>query len=397
MKTAYFDCIAGASGDMLLGALLDAGLPLADLQAALDGLHLHEFSLAAKPVMKNGFAATKAEVHVHDHGHARHLHDLCAVVEASHLSPTVKARAIKVFTRICEAEAGIHRESVEHVHLHEVGGTDAIVDICGTLAGLELLGIERIVVSPLPLGRGFIQGAHGRIPLPAPATLALLKGCPIIGSPIDAELVTPTGAALLAELADGFGPIPAMRVDAIGYGAGTRDLAIPNVLRVMLGSTDQALHGVTTEALVQLESNIDSDTAEQLGHLAQNLMAQGALDVAMLPAQMKKDRPGVQIQVLCHPAQAAALEATLFQESSTLGIRRHSVLRDALPRHIEAIATPYGPIHCKIARLPDGTLKVTPEFEDCRAAALASGRPLREIMLAARHTADHHFHLPHAH
>lgn len=392
MKTAYFDCIAGASGDMLIGALLDAGLPLAALQAELDKLHLHEFSLAATPVMKNGFAATKAGVHVHDHAHARHLHDLRAVVEASHLSHAVKSRAIRVFTRICEAEAGIHRESIDAVHLHEVGGTDAIVDVCGTLAGLELLGIGHVVVSPLPLGRGFVHGAHGNIPLPAPATLALLKGCPITGSPIDAELVTPTGAALLAEISDGFGPIPSMTVESIGYGAGTRDLAIPNVLRVLIGTANAPLSGMTTESLVQLESNIDNDTPELLGHLAEHLMAHGALDVIMLPAQMKKDRPGVQIQVLCSPGQASALEAILFQESSTLGIRRHSVQRDSLPRHIEPIATPYGTIRCKVARLPDGSLKIAPEFEDCRAAAQSANLPLREIMHAARHAAEHHFH-----
>lgn len=397
MKTAYFDCIAGASGDMLLGALIDAGLPADHLRELLAGLHLEEFTLEARPVLKNGFAATKVDVHVHDHAHARHLSDLCALVEASTLSPSVKAGAVRVFTRICEAEAGIHRASLESVHLHEVGGVDALVDVCGTLAGIEALGIHRVVVSPVPLGRGFIDAAHGRIPLPAPATLALLRGCPVTSFPLDTESVTPTGAALLVELADAFGPIPSMTVENIGYGAGSRDLAIPNVLRILVGTANGPLPGTITESLVQLETNLDSDTPEALGHLSRQLLAAGALDVTMLPAQMKKDRPGVLLQVLCPPDQSANLESLVFRESRTLGIRRHQVQRDALPRHIEEIATPHGPIRFKVARLPDGTAKIAPEFEDCRAAAERAGLPLRRIMQDAEHAAAHHFHLPHGH
>ena len=397
MKIAYFDCIAGASGDMMLGALLDAGWPEAALRMALSALHIKDFEITVRPVLKNGFAATKVDVTVRDDAPERHLADLRAVVEASHLSASVKARAIAVFTRICQAEANIHRASIDDVHLHEVGGVDAIIDVCGTLAGLEALGIDRVVVSPLPLGRGFVSGAHGRIPLPAPATIALLKGCPVTGSPVDAELVTPTGAAVLAEIAVVFGPIPAMTVGAIGYGAGTRDLPIPNVLRLITGEATGPLPGITTESLVQLETNIDSDSPEVLGHVARQLMAAGALDVAMLPAQMKKDRPGVLLQALCHDHQSAALEAILFQETTTLGIRRLAVQRDALPRTIECIATPHGLIRFKIATLPDGSRKIAPEFDDCQAAAQFTGIPLRQVLADASHAAAHHFQLPHTH
>ncbi len=397
MKTAYFDCVAGASGDMILGALLDAGLPLDTLRDRLAQLRLHDFHLDAARVQKNGIGAIKVDVRVRDDAPERHLADIKAVVEASGLPPRVKERAIRVFTRICEAEAAIHGARVEDVHLHEVGGVDAIVDVCGVLAGLDALGVEQVVVSPLPMGRGFVQCAHGRIPLPAPATLMLLKGCPVVGSPIEKELVTPTGAALLAELADSFGPIPAMTLESVGCGAGTRDLPIPNLIRLLIGETAQHADGLQTETIVQLETNIDSDSPEVLGHVSAALMAAGALDVALVPAQMKKGRPGVIVQVLCRPRQAADLETVLFRETSTLGVRRQWVQRDALPRRAETIATPYGPIRVKIATLPDGQTRIAPEYEDCRAAAITANHPLRRVMEEAAHLAAHHFGVDHHH
>lgn len=397
MKTAYFDCIAGASGDMILGALVDAGWPIEALRAELEKLHLRDFAIEAKPVLKNGFAATKIDVRVSDSAPERRLADLLAVVNGSDLADAVKERAARVFTRICEAEAAIHRASPQEVHLHEVGGVDAIVDVCGALAGMEALGIRAVVSSPLPLGRGFVHGAHGRIPLPAPATLALLKGCPVVGSPIDKELVTPTGAALIVELAGGFGPIPAMTITGIGYGAGTRDLAIPNVLRLVLGDAPGGATGYLTEPLVQLETTIDSDTPEVLGHVSRLLMAAGALDVIQTPAQMKKDRPGTRVEVLARAAEVAELERILFTETSTLGIRRLGVERDSLPRALQCILTPHGLIRVKVATLPDGTAKISAEYDDCRAAAEATGLPLRRIMREAEHAAAHQFQLPHRH
>jgi pyridinium-3,5-bisthiocarboxylic acid mononucleotide nickel chelatase len=235
MKIAYFDCIAGASGDMILGALVDAGLALSDLQARLDALHLPDFRLEARKVSKNAFSATKVDVIVSDDVPERHLGDILSIVEESDLTSEIKEKAIAIFRKIGTAEAAIHGTSLDSVHLHELGGVDTIVDVVGALVGLEALGVDYVVVSPVPLGRGFIRGAHGRIPLPAPATVALLKGVPVVGSPLEVETVTPTGAALLGSLGDAFGAIPGMKLEAIGYGAGNRDLAIPNVLRLLIG------------------------------------------------------------------------------------------------------------------------------------------------------------------
>ena len=397
MKTAYFDCVSGASGDMILGALLDAGLSMAILRERLATLQIRHFSIDAKKVLKNGISATQVEVHVHDDAPERHLADLCAVVEQSGLSDQVKARAVRVFSRICQAEATIHGARLESVHLHEVGGVDAIVDVCGVLAGLEAMGVERVEVSPLPLGRGFVDCAHGKIPLPAPATLELLKGVPVVGSPIDKELVTPTGAALLVEVASAFGPIPAMMLGQTGCGAGKRDLPVPNIIRVLIGSGHFHTFGIVEETLTQLETTIDSDTAEVLGHVAASLVEAGALDVAMLPAQMKKGRPGVLLHVLCRPERAGALETLLFLEAKTLGVRRWAVQRDSLPRRIESLDTPYGPIRFKLIGLPDGKMRVAPEFEDCRAAAVTAGMPLRQLMDQVTHLAEHHFDIDHHH
>ena len=396
MKTAYFDLVSGASGDMILGALVDAGLPAETLSAELAKLHLDDFHLHTKKVLKNCFSATKVDVHVHDHAPERHLADLQKVVNDSHLSDKVKEKANRIFHRICEAEAAIHNSEVDKVHLHEVGGVDAIVDVCGALAGLEALGIERIIVSPFPLGRGFVFGAHGEIPLPAPAALSLLKGCPITGSPIEKELVTPTGAAILSEVADGYGPIPSMTLNAIGYGAGTADFKYPNVLRLILGDSEQS-EGLITETLVQLESNLDDESPEVVGHVSRLLMEQGALDVAALPAQMKKDRPGILIQVLAKPAHADSLQATLLAQTTTLGVRRSEVRRDSLPRRTETVETKYGSIRIKIAEVPGQAAKIIPEYEDCRTASEKTKRPLSEIYHAAKHEAAHALHLPHDH
>jgi pyridinium-3,5-bisthiocarboxylic acid mononucleotide nickel chelatase len=394
MKTAYFDCIAGASGDMLLGALVDLGLPAADLEAGLAKLNLDDFHLHVGKVSKNGFGATKVDVHVHDHAPERHLREIRAIVEAADFSATVRERAMRVFTRICEVEGGIHGMSADEVHLHEVGGVDAIVDVCGTLLGMEMLGIERVVVSPLPMGRGFIHGAHGQIPLPAPATLGLLQGVPIQCSPIEKELVTPTGAALLTELADAWGPLPAMTLRAVGYGAGSRDLPIPNVLRVLLG--DSSPQGPwLSETITVLETHLDNDRGETIGHASQRLMAEGALDVVAIPAQMKKDRPAQVLKVLAKPEDADRLERILFEETSTLGIRRSETRRDALPRHFETVETRFGTIRVKVARLPGGTLRATPEYEDCRKAAEQHGVSLHAVTHEAEHAAAHAFGIPH--
>jgi pyridinium-3,5-bisthiocarboxylic acid mononucleotide nickel chelatase len=395
MKTAYIDCIAGASGDMLLGALIDSGLPIAALETELAKLRVSDFHIQVSKVSKNGFGATKVDVQAHDDAPERRLHDLRKIVDNSDVSERVKARAIRVFTRICEVEAAIHGMSVDEVHLHEVGAVDAIVDVVGVLAGFELLEIRRVVVSPVPLGRGFVTGAHGQIPLPAPAAIALLKGAPIYGSPINKELVTPTGAALLVEMADAWGKLPSMTLQEVGYGAGTRDMVIPNVLRILIGDCKGVESAWLTETVTVLETHLDNDRGEAIGHAVQRLMAEGALDVVAIPAQMKKDRPAHVIKVLTKPEDADRLETILFEETSTLGIRRTDTRRDALKREIHTIDTCFGPIRVKVAELPSGSLRASPEYEDCHEAALLHKVSLHVVTREAEHAAAHRFGIPH--
>ena len=432
MSILYFDCIAGASGDMILGALVHAGVTLEALSQALDALHLADFELRAKRVSKLAFTATKVDVVVADDVPERHLSDILEIIDASALSDKLKARARAIFTRLSTAEAGIHGTDLAQVHLHELGGVDTIVDVVGTLVCLELLNVERVIVSPIPLGRGFIHGAHGQIPLPAPATLALLQGAPVIGSPLNVETVTPTGAVLLTSLADGYGPIPPMRLSAVGYGAGQRDLAIPNVLRVLIGEElaeppnwhressshshahphpspynhDHSHSAVspddthlftpthTTRSCLDathlkvLETNIDDLNPEFYAHVMDRLFEAGALDVFLAPIQMKKNRPATLLRVLCTPEQTEAMTAILFSETSTLGIREHTVTRYALARTLITVETPYGPVRIKVATLPNGETKSAPEYEDCRARAKAHRVPIRVVYAAAQMAAQ---------
>jgi uncharacterized protein (TIGR00299 family) protein len=380
MKIAYFDCIAGASGDMLLGALVDAGLPVESLRAQLAGLNLgSEFNLKADKVSKNGFGATKVDVVVREHQHGRHLAEIEVLLHKSSLTGHIQEKAIGIFRRLAKVEAGIHGQPMEQVHLHELGGVDTMVDVVGTLLGLEEFGVERVYASPLPLGRGFVKGAHGQIPLPAPATVALLKDVPVIGSEIEMELVTPTGAVLLTSLCVAFGSIPAMTLTGQGYGAGGRDLPIPNVLRLLLGRQPDDSQGTGVETLVLLETNVDDNSAEINGYVMEKLFTAGALDVFFTPIQMKKNRPAALISVLSRPADTEALETILFRETSTLGVRRQPVERRCLERASETVDTPYGSVRVKVARLPDGSTKRAPEYEDCKKAAQAHNVPLRVV------------------
>jgi hypothetical protein len=294
---------------------------------------------------------------------------------------------VSIFRRLGEVEASIHGTTPDQVHLHELGGVDTIVDVVGALAGLDALGVEAVYASPLPLGRGFVRGAHGQIPLPAPATLALLKGAPVVGSDLDVELVTPTGAALLSSLAVAFGPIPAMTLTAVGYGAGGRDLSIPNVLRLLLG--DQAAPNTAiTETLAVLETNIDDLNPEIYDYVMARLFKAGALDVFLSPIQMKKNRPATLLRVLCRPGDADTLTAILFTETSTLGVRRQMVTRHCLARSSHTVETPYGPVRIKIATWGEGQAKAAPEYDDCRRLAESSGVPLREVYRAAERAAE---------
>ncbi len=381
MRIAYLDLVSGASGDMLLGALVDAGVSLDDLRRALDALHLPGFQLTQERVMRGAFAATKVDVVVTDHATSRCLSDIEAVLDASTLAAKVRERARRIFRRMIEVEAGIHNISIEQAHLHELGALDTMADVVGVLLGFDLLGVEQVVVSPVPLGRGLLKTSHGQMPLPAPATLALLQGAPIIGVAHSIETVTPTAAALLTELASGFGPIPAMRLSAIGYGAGGRTVPEPNIVRLLIGEAiePQPDEG---ETLVVLETNIDDMNPEWYGYVIERLLAEGALDAYLTPVVMKKNRPGIVLSVLCRPQDEATLRALVFAETTTLGIRAQRVTRHALPRSIVKVETPYGPVQLKVSRWGEAE-KVAPEYEDCRRAAQSAGVPLRQVYEAA--------------
>jgi uncharacterized protein (TIGR00299 family) protein len=382
MKIAYFDCIAGASGDMILGALLDVGLPIEALRARLGDLDLVDFEVNASRVVKNGFSATKVDVIVTHAVPERHLAEIVSIIKKSRLPADLQEKAISIFDRLARTEAAIHGLPLDQVHLHELGGVDTIVDVVGALIGLDALGIQKVYASPLPLGRGFVTGAHGQIPLPAPATLALLQGIPVVGSPIEKELVTPTGAVLLSSLAASFGQIPPMTLQATGYGSGGWDLPIPNLLRLLVG--EQVVPSqATTETLVLLATNIDDLNPQVYDFVMARLFAAGALDVTLSPLQMKKNRPAVQLQVLCQPSQADPLSAIIFSETSTLGIRKQFVERQALHRSIHVVETSYGPVRVKTAQIAADQVKATPEYDDCRRLAETHGVPLREVYQAA--------------
>jgi uncharacterized protein (TIGR00299 family) protein len=382
MQIAYVDCVAGASGDMLLGALVDAGLSLDDLRSQLGLLHLSGFEIETQQVQKKHIRATHLKVYVSDEKTERHVPEILEIVQNSDLSHEVIDKAVDIINRLGKIEARIHGTDLDQVHLHELGGVDTIVDIIGFIIGLDLLNIEELIVSPLPLGRGFTQSAHGKIPLPAPATSELIKGVPIYGLEIDKELVTPTGAALLTSLASSFGSFPAMEVSAVGYGAGTWDLPIPNILRVFIGKREST-YNIQMDHLLVLETNIDDMNPEIFEHLMEKLFENGALDVSLIPIHMKKNRPGVLLQVLASPEIAQILKRIIYQETTTLGIRQQWIERECLHRHFETIETVYGPIQMKIAHLGGGQIKYSAEYEDCKSLALKHNIPIQDIMKAA--------------
>ena len=397
MTVAYIDCIAGVSGDMLLGALLAAGVSEAELRERLADLHLPGFELGAQPVQKAGIGALQVEVRVTDHATERHLPEIAALLEASAVPAAIKRRAGAIFRRLGEVEAAIHGSSRDRVHLHELGGIDTIVDVVGVLTGFQLLGVERVVCSPLPLARGFVDSAHGRLPLPAPATVALLQGVPVTGAEVEGELVTPTGAALVTELAARFGALPAMTLRAAGYGAGRAQRAIPNVVRLLVGEAagaggDGAADGgeeggAAPEPLFVVETNIDDMNPEWYDYVTARLFAAGALEVFTQPAAMKKNRPATLLSVLCRPAQRASVRRLLFRETTTIGVREHLVQRYALARETRLVTTSHGEIRVKMVRGAGPEPRWAPEYDDCRRAAEATGAPLQAVYQAAAQAA----------
>lgn len=383
MRTLYFDCFAGASGDMILGAMVAAGVSEGILLEQLSLLGVQGYSLNFVKVDKSGLNATYARVKTPaEHTH-RHLKDILNIISNSHLNETVKARAAKIFTRLAKAEATVHHVSIEDVHFHEVGALDAIVDVVGAAICFELLNVERFVCSPLHVGSGFVEMEHGRFPVPPPAVSELLKGAPIYSTDIKGELVTPTGAAIITTVCSEYGPIPEMKLEQTGFGAGTREYEkFPNVLRVLIGN--DSVEGSRDEHLIMLETNIDDMSPKVFGHVMERALQLGALDCYFTPVQMKKDRPGILLSVLSRAADEQKLMELVFAETTTLGIRRYDVRRRALEREVVSVNTPYGAIDVKVARLHGRIVNAMPEYEQCRRAALAANVSLRAVEEAAR-------------
>ena len=382
MRTLYFDCFAGASGDMILGALVAAGADARVLLAQLDSLKLSGFTVTFETVERAGISATQARVRVADEQTHRHLSAILRIIESAPLSETVRTRATRIFTRLGEAEARIHHVPIEHIHFHEVGALDAIIDVVGACIAFELLDVDRFVSSPLHVGSGIIEMAHGRYPVPPPAVVELLKGAPVYSTHITGELVTPTGAAIISTVCDEYGTLPPMRLAASGYGAGTRQYQdFPNVLRVLIGETEAER---THEKLFMLETNLDDASPQVIGHLMERAFAIGALDCFFTAVQMKKNRPGTHISILCRSAERDALRQLLFEETTTLGVRSYEVEREALEREFVRVETEFGAINVKVARRDGSVSNIMPEYEDCRAAAMRARVPLRAVESAAR-------------
>jgi len=384
MKIAYFDCFSGISGDMTLGALMDAGVPLERLRDELSALQLPGWELSAEKVWKNGMAATYAKVKATDTSTHRSLSAILEILGKSKLELAVAEKATRIFRKLGEAEAAVHDVPLEKIHFHEVGAIDAMVDIVGACVGFEALGIERFVCSPLNVGGGTAKMAHGVLPVPAPATARLLQGKPTYSNGVQRELVTPTGAAIVATLCDGFGPQPAMSVNAIGYGAGTADLEEqPNVMRLMTGEAaaqkGSTLPG-TQETIQVLEANLDDMNPQIYGYFQEKALGAGALDVFSTAAQMKKNRPGMLVTVLCKPEDAEKLTKLLFEETTTLGVRSYEAERRVLPRESVKVATQYGEVRVKVARSNGRVHHAAPEFEDCRKLAEEKNVPLHQVM-----------------
>ncbi len=390
-RVLYFDCFSGISGDMTLGALLDAGMPLADLQAALGSLALGDAHVHATKVLRAGVSATKFSVHhVQEHGHGhhhdhthphRHLSSIFALIDRSALSSSARERAKAMFQRLAEVEAAIHQMPIEKVHLHEVGALDSIIDIVGTVFAMEWAGVERVVCSPLNVGAGMVQSAHGLFPVPAPATLKLLGDAPLYSGSVQKELVTPTGALIATSYATSFGAIPAMSIERTGYGAGDRDdPTTPNVLRVLIGSEvkDAAQPRVTV-----IECEIDDMNPQIFGIAMDKLYAAGALDVFYVPVQMKKNRPGTLMTVIAPPEKRSTLADIIFRETTTIGLRHHEVNREVLAREIVEVVTPIGAVRFKLARRDGRVVNAIPEFEDCARLAAAHNLSVKDVQAMA--------------
>jgi len=381
MKTLYFDCFAGASGDMILGALVDAGV---DPRALIDQLRLlsvEGWKIDFEKVDRSGIGSTYARVETaHEHAH-RHLSDILKIIYQSQLSQGVKDRAALIFSRLAEAEARVHNQPIEKIHFHEVGAIDAIIDVCGAAIGFDLLGVSEFISSPLRVGFGMAQMAHGRFPIPPPAVAELLKDKPIYAGDIEGEFVTPTGAAIITSVCERFENLPAMKIESTGCGAGTRDpKGFPNALRIFLGVSEAR---TADETLLMIETNIDDMSPQLFGYVIERAFELGALDCYLTQTQMKKNRPGSLISILCRPHEREKFLQLIFAETTTIGARSYEVQRRALPRETVVVQTQFGRIDVKVVHT-NGAVKAMPEFDQCRVAAAAANVPLREVQEAAQ-------------
>ncbi len=387
MRIAYFDCFSGASGDMILGALMDAGLSVERLSTELAKLRLSHYDIKVEKVVKKTIGGSRAIVEIDDHHHHHHhrrLEHIEEIIGTSGLDDAVKEQSIKVFRRLAEAEARVHRTSIDQVHFHEVGAMDAILDVVGGVAGLAAMEIDKVYCSPLNVGGGTVECAHGILPVPAPATAELIKGRPFYSTGLSGELLTPTGAAILTTICAGFGPSPAMTMESIGYGAGKRETEIPNLLRVMIGQGAEELRGYETEQIAVLETNIDDMNPQLYDYLIGKVLEIGALDVFLSSVQMKKNRPGTLVTVTCEPHHVQRLSNFLLRETTTIGLRWRLENRIKAHRRIEEVQTQYGPVKGKVAEAYGGIINISPEYEDCKRIALEKNVPLKEVMDAAR-------------
>lgn len=382
MRTLYFDCFAGASGNMILGALIAAGVDREMLLKELRKLELPEFDLAVESVDRSGISSTHVNVEIPDEKNHRHLPEIELIINGTDLSPRVKEQSTAIFRRLAAAEAAVHGIEIEKVHFHEVGGLDAIIDVVGSCIGFEMLGIDRFIASKIHTGTGFVDMAHGKFPVPPPAVTELLKGVPFYSTEVEGELITPTGAAIISTLCDSYGALPDLTLESSGYGAGTRTYEkFPNVLRILVGETVGS--PAQTVELSLLETNIDDLSPQILGHVMDLAFEAGALDCWFTSIQMKKNRPATKVSILATAETEATLLDLLYRETSTLGVRIQRVERHAIERESRMVSTEYGEISVKTASINGEIVNSQPEFEDLKAAAYANGVPVKLVAEAA--------------
>ena len=385
MKIAYFDCFSGASGDMILGSLIDAGLSSGQLGEELKKLRIPKVRLKVKKVLKGGISATQVIVEGKDEKRShRDLKEMLRIVERSGLEADIKEKSKEIFQRIASVEAKIHEKPMGEIHFHEIGGLDSVVDIVGAVWGVRQLGIDKLYVSKVNVGTGFVKCEHGILPIPAPAALSLMKGKPIYSSGVERELLTPTGAAILTSLASEFGQMPSIRVERIGYGAGRHDLPHPNLLRLIIGTPDMTSG---QEKVAVVETNIDDMNPQFYDYVMERLLKMEILDVFLTPISMKKNRPATLLTVICSCERLPSIMEFLFRETTTLGLRWHEEERARADREILTLQTKYGEIHFKLARWEGKVVNVSPEYEDCKRLALEKGVPLKEIFEEAKRAA----------